>query len=236
MTEPAQIDRFWRSPRVWLAACLLLVGMGLFYRFEVRDNLFPPNFGVVEPGVLYRSAALSPAGTRRVHDQYHIKTIIDLGAYEPGSPEEAVAARTAEALGVKRQVFRLEGDGTGNPNAYVAALRVITDPSNQPVLVHCSAGAQRTSACVMLYRSIVQGKDMIGPVYEDSFRYGHDPRRNTRLAPYLMEFREKIAQAYRTGSTIGGFEPMDRGRVERGVPESAVRASADPAVPADGTR
>ena len=219
-------------------SCLLLVGAGLVYRYAVRDNVFPRNFGVVEPGVLYRSAALTAASTRHVHDQYHIKTIIDLGAYAPDSPAEAMAARTAAALGVQRRVFRLEGDGTGNPNAYVAALRVIADPTNQPVLVHCSSGAQRTGACVMLYRTIVQGQNLMGTIYEDSFRYGHNPRRNTRLAPYLLDYKDRIAQAFRTGSMVAGFEPLDqpprlavRGPSERASPqasETTVQAGGPP--------
>jgi protein tyrosine/serine phosphatase len=237
MSADARTSQIWRSPRVWLVTLLLLAATGLGYRYAVRDNVFPRNFGVVEPGVLYRSAALTPSSTRRVVDQYHIRTIIDLGAYAPDSPADAVAARTAAAVGVRRHVFRLEGDGTGNPNAYVAALRIIVDPANQPVLVHCSSGAQRTGACVMLYRTIVQGQNLLGKIYEESFRYGHDPHRNTRLAPYLLDYKDKIAQAFRTGSIVAGFEPLDPPRLAaRGPSERASPPASEPTSQAGGVR
>ncbi len=36
-------------------------------------------------------------------------------------------------------------------------LKVLTDPANQPVVVHCKHGADRTGLVVALYRVIVQG-------------------------------------------------------------------------------
>lgn len=39
----------------------------------------------------------------------------------------------------------------------VQILRILTDPKNQPALVHCKHGADRTGLVVALYRVIVQG-------------------------------------------------------------------------------
>jgi protein-tyrosine phosphatase len=39
----------------------------------------------------------------------------------------------------------------------VAALRVMTDPAAQPVLVHCKHGSDRTGVVVAAYRIVVQG-------------------------------------------------------------------------------
>lgn len=187
---------------------MVLLGAALAVWFGgARWHFEPRNFGVVEAGVLYRSARLTPAATRIVHETYGIRTIVDLGGSEPGSRQDRIAQETADALGMKRRVFRLEGDGTGNPNAYVEALRVITDKASQPVLVHCSAGAQRTSGCVILYKNLVRHQP-IEDVYDEARSYKHDPRRNPRLKPYLETWVEKIGRAYDARTNVPGFEPM----------------------------
>lgn len=174
----------------------------------VRPNTTPRNFGVVEAGKVYRSAALTPAATRFVHDAYSIRTIIDLGGFDKDPVGERIAARTAEALGIRRYVFKLEGDGTGNPNAYVAALRVMLDPANQPVLVHCSAGAQRTSGCVMLYDDIAHGR-ALEATYPEARNYGHDPEDNPRLLPFVRTHEREIIGAVRAGTQIEGYPSLD---------------------------
>lgn len=189
-------------------AVIVIAGVSIAAWFGgVRWHFSPKNFGVVEEGVLYRSAALTPAATKIVRDEYQIKTIVDLGAYDRDPEGERIAEETAEALGVRRLSFRLEGDGTGNPNAYVQALAVINDPANHPVLVHCSAGAQRTSGCVILYKEIIKGLPF-DPAYEESKSYKHDPRKNPRLKPYLKTWQERIAESFKTGTAIPGFDPL----------------------------
>jgi protein tyrosine/serine phosphatase len=190
----------WMAP---LAIALIVGGVVLWFA-KMRHDVFPENFGVVKEGVLYRSADLTPAATKRVHAERHIRTIVDLGAFDIGSAKERVAAETAKALGVERHVFRLEGDGTGNPNAYVQALRVINDPAKQPVLVHCAAGAQRTSGCVILYRNLIEGVPF-DKAYEESLGYRHKPRKNPRLKPFMRTWVEQINRAYREGTLIEGF-------------------------------
>jgi len=188
-----------------LAIVAAVIGLATWGYFGwVRPNLVPRNFGIVEAGTLYRSAALTPGATRRVHERYGIKTIVDLGGFDKDPTGDRVASRTAAALGIERYVFPLEGDGTGNPNAYVAALRVINDPSKRPVLVHCSAGAQRTSGCVMLYRDLVQGRPL-EETYSEAKEYRHDPARNPRLMPFLTEHERAIRQAYEHGGRVEGF-------------------------------
>lgn len=185
-----------------LVVALCAAASGVWFA-KARHDIYPDNFGVVEPGVLYRSADLTPAATRRVRDEHHIRTIVDLGAFDPGSAEERVAAETASALGIERHVFRLEGDGTGNPNAYVQALRIITDPAKQPVLVHCAAGAQRTSGCIILYRNLVQGVQF-DVAYAEAQHFRHSPAKNPRLRPYLVEWTDRINRAFRTGTLVPG--------------------------------
>lgn len=200
-----------QNPRRLPVGALLLIGavctlLGVGYVHAIHPTLFPKNFGVVDAGKVYRSGELTPAATRRVVEQNRIRTIIDLGAYDKDPAGERAAERTAAALGVERRVFRLEGDGRGNPNAYVEALRIMADPAKQPVLVHCSAGAQRTGACVILYRTVVEGKTRAEAMPE-AYDHRHDPQDNPQLTPYLDEWAAAIEHAFRAGpgATIGGY-------------------------------
>ena len=193
-------------PAIAIAAAIGLAIWG--YVGWVHPNLFPENFGVVEPGKLYRSAALTPGAVKRVHEQYGIKTIVDLGGFDKDPDGDRVAQRTADALGIERYVFLLEGDGTGNPNAYVAALNVINDPSKHPVLVHCSAGAQRTSGGIMLYKGTLLGQDFT-QTHPEAREYRHDPRRNPHLLPFLQKHEQAIEDAFKSGTQIEGFPKLE---------------------------
>ncbi|MBX3407002.1 MAG: tyrosine-protein phosphatase [Phycisphaeraceae bacterium] len=176
----------------------------------IRDHVVPRNFGVVEEGHVYRAAALTPTTLRQVHAEHGIKTIIDLGGFDVDPRGEALSQRTAESLGITRYVFPLSGDGTGNPNAYVAALRVLADERNHPVLVHCSAGAQRTSGCIVLYRDVIQLRDN-AEARREAFGFRHDPRDNPRLFEYLDDWQEKIKRAFRAGvdAQVPGQQPVE---------------------------
>ncbi|MBX9737173.1 MAG: tyrosine-protein phosphatase [Phycisphaerales bacterium] len=189
---------------VVLVATLLGAG-GWVLRFGVRDNVLPRNYGVVDEGLVYRTGRLTPAATETVVKRHGIKTIIDLGAYEGIPDDERLAQRTAESLGVKRHVFTLDGDGTGHPMGYVEALRLITDPANQPVLIHCAAGAQRTTVCVMMYEKLVNNVPL-EETLKVSMDHKHDPKDNPKLWPYIQRWAAEIERAYRDGGVIDAPE------------------------------
>ncbi len=187
---------------MWLLLAVVAVVFGaVAWHKSVRHHLFPRNFGVVEDGVLYRSGRLTPTATKRVVERHGIRTIVDLGAYDKHPAHERVAQETAVALGVRRVVLRLQGDATGDPNDYVTALRAINDPANQPVLVHCAAGSQRTGACVMFYEHFTDGTGL-DQLHGEAARYGHDPDDNTRLRPFVDRWVESIRESLETGVPI----------------------------------
>ncbi|MBL8990436.1 MAG: tyrosine-protein phosphatase [Phycisphaerae bacterium] len=186
-----------------LAAAGLCAAGGLYFRYVVRDQIVARRFAEVEPGRVYRSGRLSPAQLQAKVRQHGIRTIVDLGAFEPGSPEARTAERTALALGVDRFVFGLRGDGTGEPQDYVEALRIALDPARQPVLVHCAAGTHRTSVCVALIRAT----DDPGPLRPDFARdfeaFDYDRTDTPQTAAYLLQWGQKILDAYRSGGSLG---------------------------------
>ena len=187
----------WSWPRFCRNAVIIaLVGVfGAWYVIEgVMPNLFPKRFGVVVEGALYRSGELTPAATRKVVRERGIRTIVDLGAHEPGTIEERRAIEVAESLGVTRVRLDLEGDARGDPNDYVRALRIVADPDAGPVLVHCAAGSQRTGCAIGLFRMIEHGWTL-EQVIDEARVYDHDPEDNPHLIAMIERWRGEIEAA-----------------------------------------
>lgn len=199
-----------------------LLALGLYWQFGVRPNLFPKNFAVVEAGKVYRSGQLTPAAFRKVVEERGIKTIIDLGSGKDHPEVEKLNAAVAKSLGVRRYVAALEGDSRGNPNWYVWALRIAMDPANQPVLVHCGAGSERTGCIVTLYNNIQHGTS-ISEGYQLASNYGHDPDKNPHLRQTLESYGESIVRGAREGRWLSFVEPVPTGGTTGAEPPEAVR-------------
>ncbi len=226
-----------RRIRIVLILALFAAGAGLMWAQGVWPHIAPKNFGVVhvdENRQLYRSGELTVAATAKLVDRYGIRTIVDLGTHEPGSRDDRIAQKTADALGVRRVRLDLEGDATGDPNDYVTALRIMTDPAAQPVLVHCGAGAERTGCLVALYRQIEQGWDA-DLAYRETKRHGHSGARNPRLDAVLDFWGDDVVRAFATGEPII-YEPEEFLRFEEARRnEPAHEAPTEPAEAAEAS-
>ena len=190
-SEPFNPVRFTRN------ALLIGGGVGLCIWAWValfQPNLFPKRFHTVQPGELYRAGKLTPAAVRTVVEERDIRTIVDLGAWTEGSREDRLAQRVADSLGVDRIRLNLHGDATGDPENYVRALKLVTDPTRQPVLLHCGAGTERTGCAIMLYRTIIQGEDA-DAAYDEAQRIGHSPTRNDKMRPTFDAVRPLVEAA-----------------------------------------
>jgi protein tyrosine/serine phosphatase len=178
------------------------------------------NFGVVEEGVLYRSGRLEAPALRRAIAEHGLKTVVDLGGWDANAAEWQANQDVADELGVTRYAIHMSGDGRANPNGYVTVLRILADPANQPALVHCAGGTERTGAAVVLYRHLVQGK-LIQPSYEESFEHGHQVEDYEWIA-YLADWVDEIGAAWRSGGWIEGVPPVEA------RPGELVDANPDP--------
>lgn len=183
----------------------MLILAGLAYANVIHPSLVPRRFAEVASGKVYRSGRLTPGALARVVERHGIKTVIDFGADPEGTDPDRREAATAAALGIDRVVFRLEGDARGDPNAYARALAIMTDPARLPVLVHCSAGTERTGCMVILYRHLVEGVS-IDDAYAESLRMGHDAD-NPHVRLMAEEFKDDVRRSWRSGEPIEGWLP-----------------------------
>jgi hypothetical protein len=228
-TSPQMPAAVRRPLWVWVVAGIALAGAG----FWVWDDLIKPHvvikrFGVVAEGKVYRSGALTPATLAKAVREHGIRTEVDLGTFRDDPAGELRMAKAATALGITRYSFHLYGDGSGDPNEYLQALRLINDPKNQPVLVHCGAGTHRTGCAVVLYRTIIEGKN-----FDDALReaenFDYVPGKHLMVKKMLDQWREPIAGAMQSGAaTVEGAAPL-AGTVEKPVP-TTIPAVSPPAV------
>lgn len=100
----------------------------------------------VEPD-LYRSARPETAGFHELV-ALGVKTVLDVE-----SPGDDVLARGSalKLFHVPMTAFGLRDDRV------LQALRIMADPANRPIVIHCHLGADRTGALVALYRVVVEG-------------------------------------------------------------------------------
>jgi protein tyrosine phosphatase (PTP) superfamily phosphohydrolase (DUF442 family) len=119
-------------PAVWAAP---VAGTGVTNLYRVEADL-------------YRSAQPDGAGFRELA-ALGVKTVLDL----KGGDGDGDSARevSLKLLHVPMTAFGLRNDRV------LEALRILSDPSNRPLVVHCQQGADRTGALMALYRVVVQG-------------------------------------------------------------------------------
>jgi protein tyrosine/serine phosphatase len=108
-----------------------------------------PNFHTVTPS-LYRGAQPTAEGMRRL-EAMGVKTVLSLRAF---NDDDSLLPGT----GLAHPQIRFK---TWHPEDedVVRFLRVVTDPENVPVFVHCQHGSDRTGTMIAMYRIAVQGWD-----------------------------------------------------------------------------
>jgi protein tyrosine/serine phosphatase len=163
---------------------------------EIRNMIWPRNWGVVEPGRIYRSAQINHRLIRGTLQEHHIGLVLFMSGDDPSRDDTTVESRTCTELGIRRLNYNLNGNGTGRVDKYIDALSdlIRADRQGVPVLVHCETGAQRTGGMVAFYRVLVEGRSG-KEAYTELLRYGHDPHKNPHLVPYLNEHMREVAEA-----------------------------------------
>jgi len=82
----------------------------------------------------------------------------------------------------------------------LAVLRILNDPANQPILVHCTHGADRTGLMMASYRMIVQGwskETAIAEMKKGDYEY-HVIWKNIERRIRKMDIEKMRAELYAT--------------------------------------
>lgn len=80
----------------------------------------------------------------------------------------------------------------------LAVLRILNDPANQPILVHCTHGADRTGLMMASYRMIIQGwskQAAIAEMKQGEYEY-HVIWKNIERRIHKMDIEKMRAELY----------------------------------------
>ncbi len=147
---------------LFVAVPAIVIGLAVWVWFGfIKYRFVPKRFGVVVPGHIYRSGQISASLIKKILTKYNIRIIVDLTSADPNNPDKQAEKQAAAELNIKVLRFTMSGNGTGDINDYANAVIAIANAEKQnlPVLVHCTAGAQRTGGVIAAYRLLVQKID-----------------------------------------------------------------------------
>jgi tyrosine-protein phosphatase SIW14 len=153
------------------------------------------NFGKVNPNYYRGSqpnaqevASLAAIG---------VKTVIDLRNDEDG---DVVEARNVEQAGMKYVNIPMTTHETPAADKLAKFLKLVNDPENQPVYVHCVEGRHRTGVMTAVYRMTGEGwtSDQAFKEMKD-YRFGAD---------FLHKEFKKFVYAYRPTPAPAAAPPV----------------------------
>jgi len=185
--------------RLWIAVAVVLavgaaIGGYAWWREEGSRLFYPRNFGVVEEAFLYRSGQIHPRIIEDVLREHEIDLVIDLARDDLRRASARAEIEAVEALGIRKvDLFGLDGYGVGRLDAYTLALEELARArsAGERVLVHCSAGSERTGATVALYRMLFEGWSG-EQAYTEYLGYRNRPPSHRRLPEYLNRNMERL--------------------------------------------
>lgn len=166
-----------------LVALLPLVGVGAyfgFYRYHLK------RFAKLDDGVFYRVAQPTEVGFQVLDKYYGVKTVVSLqlydfrlhrGWFDPGSADGQKEAEYVQQLGMKHVQWTMGDEQCWpwlDPYQLEAFYRLVDDPANHPIVVHCMGGRHRTGTLSALYRLEYDRwpvEDALREMY--SFDFGH---------------------------------------------------------------
>jgi protein tyrosine/serine phosphatase len=131
-----------------LAAVLIALAMLTVAHAAQRDSsrkTHIKNFGCVNESY-YRGAQPKEEDYREL-SLMGVKTVIDL--QREGEADEQ---RMVEAAGMKFYRIPMSDKAWPAPEQTAEFLKIINDPANQPIFVHCKGGRHRTGAMTAIYR------------------------------------------------------------------------------------
>jgi protein tyrosine phosphatase (PTP) superfamily phosphohydrolase (DUF442 family) len=136
-----------------LAIVLFLVGK---YVYDMNIN---HNFETITEGKVYKSGVIPPDELENYINEYHIKSVVDLrfpGTGDEVNNPEIPAELTAEKEAIEKikgvNYFNNGSDQVPKQENLKTFFRIMDNPANYPVLIHCYHGVGRAEMYSAIYR------------------------------------------------------------------------------------
>lgn len=140
----------------------ITVGIGKY----VYDMHINHNFETITEGKVYKSGVIPPDEIDDYVKEYKIKSIIDLrfpGTGDEVNNPEIPAELTAEKEAIAKikgvNYFNNGSDQVPKPHNLDTFFKIMDDPKNYPVLIHCYHGVGRAEMYSAIYRIEYENMD-----------------------------------------------------------------------------
>jgi hypothetical protein len=160
--------RRWR--RAFRATIALVIAAGVI---EFRRPLFSGNFGVVDPGRVYRCAQPT-ANLGRILESCHPASILNLRGGKPSDDWYAAEVRETSERHIDFYDLPLSPVRRPRRNELLDLLAVL-ERCRYPLLIHCKSGADRTGLATALYLMARLGEPPARALDAFSLAYAHIP-------------------------------------------------------------
>lgn len=145
-----------------LVALVVLVGTGKY----VYDMNINHNFETITENKVYKSGVIPPDEIEDYVKKYKIKSIVDLRfpgtgdtINNPEIPQELTAEKEAVAKIPGVNYFNNGSDQVPNQQNLDYFFKIMDNPDNYPVLLHCYHGVGRAEMYSAIYRIEYEGMD-----------------------------------------------------------------------------
>jgi protein tyrosine phosphatase (PTP) superfamily phosphohydrolase (DUF442 family) len=209
-----------RRPRLTRRRLIIggLAGGVVAAAWQFRTPLFENNWGVVDPGRVYRSAQPDEELAERIA-AYRIASILNLRGGSPDDEFYVEEVETAEREGVAFYDVPLSATERPGRLGLLSILDVL-DNARYPILIHCKQGADRTGLAAALYYMMKRNESPELAERGFSLRHAHVPLlgpeklhepideyaewlRRKRLPHTPERFRDWVAYEYRDEDPTG---------------------------------
>jgi protein tyrosine/serine phosphatase len=121
-----------------------------------------------------------------------IRTVVDLK--REGIAEESAIVRR---IGMKFESIPMSPGSAPSAHAVTQFLKIVTDPANEPVFVHCEGGHDRTGALTAIYRMTHDGWT-VDRAFREMKRNGYNSERAGRaLQEFVFNYARSLASQTR---------------------------------------
>jgi protein tyrosine/serine phosphatase len=144
------------TKRIGLVVLVLIIVFVGKYVYDMNIN---HNFETITEGKVYKSGVIPPNEIESYVKKHKIKSIVDLRfpgtadlVNNPEIPQELIAEKEAIAKIKGVNYFNNGSDQVPKPENLKTFFKIMDNPANYPVLIHCYHGVGRAEMYSALYR------------------------------------------------------------------------------------